>query len=380
MTYGKNNPFLATLIESRLLTPSPSTKETRHFEIDLTGSGLTYTSGDSLAIYPENDPTSVQAIIKRLGAKGSELVQLPRQTDPLPFEQALLQHCSLASPNVKSLNAFLAATQDAKEQSKLDQLLLAENKATCQQFLVEREYIDLLNAFPKVQFTPQGFVDLLRRLTPRLYSIASSPVCYPEAVHLTVAVVRYTTNNCQRIGVASTYLADRLPLNQPAARIFITPSHFGLPEDSDTDIIMVGPGTGIAPFRAFVQERSEQQAKGRSWLFFGERNKTTDFLYKEEWEGYLKSGALHQLDLAWSRDQKKRCYVQDRLLAEAARVWDWLENGAVFYVCGDAKNMAKDVDRTLHRIVCEQGKRSAEDAESYVKQMKKDKRYQRDVY
>jgi sulfite reductase (NADPH) flavoprotein alpha-component len=247
-------------------------------------------------------------------------------------------------------------------------------------FLESRELVDLLAEFPSARPTPQELVDQLRKLMPRLYSIASSPRVYPVDIHLTVAIVRYRTNSRDRVGVCSTFLSDRAAVGKTPVPVFVSHSHFAPPEDGARDCIMVGPGTGIAPFRAFVQERAVSGAAGRNWLFFGDQRRGTDFLYEEEWQQYLAKGQLARLDTAFSRDQLLKVYVQDRLRENAAELWRWLEGGAHFYVCGDAKRMAKDVDVALHAIIAEQGKLTHEQAVDYVKQMKKDKRYQRDVY
>jgi len=220
----------------------------------------------------------------------------------------------------------------------------------------------------------------MRRLMPRLYSIASSPAVYAQEAHLTVAVVRYQTNGRDRVGVASTFLADRVQVGGTPVPVFVSHSHFGLPEDGGRDVIMVGPGTGVAPFRAFVQERAAVGARGRNWLFFGDQHRATDFLYEEEWPQFLAQGHLARLDTAFSRDQANKVYVQDRMRENAAELWSWIKGGAGFYVCGDAKRMAKDVDVALHDIVAGQGGLAPPQAAEYVKQMKKDKRYQRDVY
>ena len=227
---------------------------------------------------------------------------------------------------------------------------------------------------------PQELVDHMRRLMPRLYSIASSPKVYPTEIHLTVAVVRYTTNQRERVGVCSSFLADRVQVGTTLTPVFVSHSHFGPPEDQSKDCIMVGPGTGIAPFRAFVQDRIAGGAAGRNWVFFGDQKQATDFLYSEEWTEYATKGQVARLDLAWSRDQLHKIYVQDKMRESAAELWSWIRGGAYFYVCGDAKRMAKDVDLALHEIIAQQGGLDAAAAADYVKQLKKDKRYQRDVY
>jgi sulfite reductase (NADPH) flavoprotein alpha-component len=247
-------------------------------------------------------------------------------------------------------------------------------------FLAQREYIDLLEEFPGARLEPQEFVDHLRRLMPRLYSIASSPKAHPGQVHLTVAPVRYESNFRRRYGVCSTFLADRVTRRRTPIPVFVAKSHFGVPEDLAKDIIMIGPGTGIAPFRAFMQERAATNAPGRNWLFFGDQHAATDFLYADEWKKYLAEGKLARLDLAFSRDQAKKVYVQDRMREAGAELWAWIKGGAHFYVCGDAHRMAKDVDVALHEIIVQHGGLDAAAAAEYVKQMKKNKRYQRDVY
>jgi len=240
--------------------------------------------------------------------------------------------------------------------------------------------VDLLAEYPSARLTPQEFVDHLRKLMPRLYSIASSPRVYPLEIHLTVAVVRYRTNERERVGVCSSFRADRAQVGSTPVPVFVSHSHFGPPEDGSKDAIMVGPGTGIAPFRAFVQDRKASGATGRNWVFFGDQHRATDFLYEEEWHTFVAEGAVARLDTAFSRDQLQKVYVQDRMRENAPEIWAWLQRGAYFYVCGDAKRMAKDVDTALVDIVGAQGKLDAAQAAEYVKQLKKEKRYQRDVY
>ena len=378
--YNKNNPFLARLTENTLLNKEGSAKDTRHFVVSIEGSDLVYTCGDSLGVFPSNAKEDVEAVLEALGATGEELVVLPRSENEISLEEALTGKLSLASPTRKSLMAFAERAQDEGEKAQLNTLLADENKETTAAFLSEREFIDLLEEFPSAQFSPQDFVEGLRKLMPRLYSIASSPVLHPQEIHLTVAIVRYETNNRQRSGVCSTYLSDRVALNEAELPVFVTKSHFGLPEDTSTPIIMVGPGTGIAPFRAFLQERIATQASGANWLFFGDQHAETDYLYGDEFEAMKAAGQIERLDLAWSRDQEQKIYVQDKMMESSAAVWEWLEQGASFYVCGDAKRMAKDVDAALHQIAQKEGGLSEEDAVAFIKQLKKDKRYQRDVY
>jgi sulfite reductase (NADPH) flavoprotein alpha-component len=381
-TFSKDNPFPAKLTENRLLNKPGSAKETRHFVVSLEGSDLVYKAGDSLGVFPTNRPTEVAEIIERLGASGDELVSpaMLKLTTPITLREALGHRLALGGPTAKIVNTLLAKTTDAGEKARLAELVKPESKEALAGFLDEREYVDLLAEFPHAKLTPQEFVDHQRKLMPRLYSIASSAKVYPREIHLTVAVVRYTTNQRERHGVCSTFLADRVRVGETPAPVFVSHSHFGPPEDITKDAIMVGPGTGIAPFRAFVQDRVAAGATGRNWVFFGDQKSGTDFLYQEEWENYLAKGQVARLDLAWSRDQGAKIYVQDKMRANAAELWAWIKNGGYFFVCGDAKRMAKDVDQALHDIIAEQGAMPVEQAQDYVKQMKKDKRYQRDVY
>lgn len=380
--YTKDNPFPARLKENRLLNHPGTAKETRHYAVDISGSGLTYKVGDSLGIYPTNRPTEVAEIIERLGATGEEPVspaalKLPA---PVPLREALAARLTLAGPTRKLLEAVAARATAPVEKEKLAALLAPGAEEVGRLFLAERECVDLLAEFPSAKFTPQEFVDHLRRMVPRLYSIASSPRVFPNEIHLTVGTLRYLTNHRERVGVCSTFLSDRVQLGSTPVPVFISHSHFGLPEDGARDIIMVGPGTGIAPFRAFLQEREAAGARGRDWLFFGDQHRATDYLYEKDWAGWLAKGRLTRLDTAFSRDQPRKIYVQDRMRENAAELWKWIEAGACFYVCGDAKRMAGDVDQALHDIVAEQGGMNVAAADGYVKQMKKDRRYQRDVY
>ena len=381
-TYSKDQPFPARMTESRLLNKPGSAKETRHFVVSLAGSGLYYSAGDSVGIFPENRPSEVAEIIRRLDATGDEpvLPAMLKLTAPIALREALTTRLALAGPTAKIVGTLAAKATDVHEKAKLAGLLSPESKDVLATFLDEREFVDLLAEFPSAKLTPQELVDHLRKLMPRLYSIASSPRVYPSDVHLTVAVVRYRTNQRERAGVCSTFLADRVHVGTTPVRVFVSSSHFGPPEDGAKDCIMVGPGTGIAPFRAFVQDRVASGATGRNWVFFGDQKGATDFLYGDEWEQYLAKGQVARLDLAWSRDQFTKVYVQDKMRANAAELWTWLQGGAHFYVCGDAKRMAKDVDVALHDIVSVQGGMTPALAADYVKQLKKEKRYQRDVY
>jgi sulfite reductase (NADPH) flavoprotein alpha-component len=380
--YSKDRPFPGKISENRLLSKPGSAKETRHFVIDLRGSGLRYKAGDSLGIFPSNRKSEVDEILRRLGASGEELVMPPalKLPAPAPLRAVLTEKLALSKPTRKIVETLASKAINADEKAKLAGLLAPASKDMLTSFLEQREFVDLLAEFPSAKLTPQELVDHLRKLMPRLYSIASSSRVHPSDVHLTVAIVRYETNHRERVGVCSTFLSDRAQVGTTHVPVFVSDSHFGPPEDGAKDCIMVGPGTGIAPFRAFMQDRVADGATGRNWLFFGDQKRGTDFLYEEEWQTFLDRKQLTRLDTAFSRDQLLKIYVQDRMRENATELWAWLKGGAHFYVCGDAKRMAKDVDTALHDIIADKGGMSNQQAAEYVKQMKKDKRYQRDVY
>ena len=380
--YSKDHPFPARLTENRLLNKAGSHKETRHLVINIAGSDLHYKVGDSLGVFASNRPAEVEAILQALGATGTEMVSpaMLKLAAPIPLREALGSRLALAKPTRKFIEALAAKATGEADRDRLAALLAPEGKDKLAGYLEDREFIDLLMEYPSAKLAPAELVDHMRRLMPRLYSIASSSKPYPNEVHLTVAIVRYETNHRSRVGVASTFLADRAELHTTPVPVFVSDSHFGVPENGARDIIMVGPGTGVAPFRAFMQERVATAAPGRNWLFFGDQHRATDYLYEEEWTAWLAQGRLARADLAFSRDQILKVYVQDRMRENAAELWSWIKGGAHFYVCGDAKRMAKDVDVALHDVIGQQGGMDVAQAAEYVKQMKKDKRYQRDVY
>jgi sulfite reductase (NADPH) flavoprotein alpha-component len=378
--YTKDNPYPALVAENRLLTKPGSAKETRHIVVDISGSGLAYEAGDSLGIFPTNRPEDVAEILGRLGATGGEPVTLPRSDGPIPLSMALSEKLSLTAPTRRIMEVLAGLASDPGEKARLAGLLAPESKEILHAFLHEREFADLLAEFPSARLAPQELVDTMRRLMPRLYSVASSSRVSPSRIDLTVGVVRYRTNNRDRGGVCTTFLADRVRAGADRVPVFVASSHFRLPGDGSRDAIMVGPGTGIAPFRAFVHERAALGASGRNWVVFGEQHRATDFLYEEEWSRHVNEGRLTRLDTAFSRDQAAKVYVQDRLRENAAELWSWIAGGAHFYVCGDAKRMAKDVDAALHEIVAGQGGLTPAQAVDYVGQMKKARRYQKDVY
>ncbi len=373
-SYTRSNPFPGKLLVNRRLSTPDSEKETRHFEIDLTGWGLTFEPGDSIAVYPKNDPELVEQIIHAIGATGDELV--PAAKTDKPLRDALSRDYSITQPTPKLLKAIAQAAPSAP---LLAHLLEPARKQDLENYLWGMEVIDFLLDHRSLKFPPEQFVGLLSKLQPRLYSIASSLRVFPDQVHLIVDVVRYESHGRVRKGVCSTFLAERAT-DGPVPVYPTTAKHFHLPEAGDTPMIMVGPGTGIAPFRAFLQERRALGAKGRTWLFFGAQRERCDSYYNAEFEQLQQDGFLTHFDCAWSRDQEHKVYVQHKMLDRAAELWKWLDEGAYFYVCGDAKRMAKDVDAALRKIVQDQGGRSVEQAQDYVEQMKSEKRYRRDVY
>ncbi len=378
--HHKDNPFLAKLVHRRSLNKAGGLKQTYHFELDISGSHMTYECGDSVGIYVQNDTKTVSAIIDALCLDAKALVHLPSREEPMTLERALTQHCSLSAPTPNFLRWMLPLVTDKAEQGQIESLLLPEKEGELREYLKVREFVDLAEEFKSLKTSPQDYVLQLRKLMPRLYSIASSPVLYPQHVHLTIDKLTYISNGRQRQGVASSYLADRAPLNEASIPVFLAPSHFRLPSDIHQDLIMIGPGTGVAPFRGFMQERVAKGSRGRSWLFFGAQQRQTDYLYEEEWEGYLKQGQLSAISLAFSRDQADKVYVQHKMAEAAEELWSWLEAGAYIYVCGDAKAMAKDVEAALLQIIIDKGKRDPDGAKAYLKELKKASRYQRDVY
>lgn len=373
--FGKKNPFPSELLEKVILNGEGTAKETWHYELSLEASGMSYLPGDSLAVVALNAPDMVEGVLAAAKLKGTEEVT-PKGGSPKLLADALredLEITTISKAVLKKLNA--AAPSD-----KLAALLADDAKDALREYLWGRWLSDALSDFVPEGLAADVLVSILRKLPPRLYSIASSPLAHPDEVHLTVASVRYEAQGSSKKGVASTYLADLVNQGENV-RVYTHPNkNFRLPESGDTPIIMVGPGTGIAPFRAFVEHRDELGSKGKSWLIFGDQHFTYDFLYQLEWQDHLESGALSRLDVAFSRDQAEKIYVQDRMTEQAKDIFAWLEEGAHFYVCGDANRMAHDVHETLISIVETQGGKPREEAEAYVEALKKAKRYQRDVY
>jgi len=371
--FNRNNPFTARLIANTVLTQAESSKETRHYALSLADSGIEYEAGDALAVIPRNCPALVQDTLAALGLNGEEPVA-SAYNGQVPLQQALLEDYEIRLPAKELLAAIAERSEDAEFAA------LLEDKDRLNAYLWGREMVDLLKAFPKARFTADEFVGLLKKLQHRAYSIASSSKQHPDEVHLTVASVRYESHARARKGVCSTFLADRAG-EGGEVRVFLTPNkNFGVPADDNCPMIMVGPGTGVAPFRAFLQERKMRGAMGKNWLFFGERNRACDYFYANELEDYRASGLLTRLDLAFSRDQAEKVYVQQRMRENAGELYAWLEEGGYFFVCGDAYRMAKDVDAALHEIIMTAGGMNTDAAAAYVNRLKKEKRYLRDVY
>jgi sulfite reductase (NADPH) flavoprotein alpha-component len=359
--FGKANPFPAEITELVNLNSSRSAKETIHLELSLEGSGLTFEPGDSLGIVAENRPEMVEAVLRAAGlAREADLaVRLSSEWDITTLSRPLIERYAAVNP--APALADLTAGDRWRD------------------YVPGRQLLDLLEDFPSA-LTPEQLTGLLRKLPSRLYSVASSQKATPGEAHLLVGVVRYQSHGRERHGVASTFVAERLRQGE-TLKVYAKPNqHFRLPKESDRPVIMIGPGTGVAPFRAFLQERQADGAKGRNWLFFGDRHYTHDFLYQLEWQELHKDGVLSEMDVAFSRDQPEKIYVQHRMWQRRKDLFAWLEDGAHLYVCGDEKAMAKDVHATLAAIVADQSQRSAEAAEAYLADLKKQHRYQRDVY
>jgi sulfite reductase (NADPH) flavoprotein alpha-component len=365
------------LVNIRLTGPG-SEKDTRHHEIAIDGAPATYLPGDALGIHPRNNPELVDRVLKAIGARGDEPIS-GADGSTVPLGQALIQTYNLNTPSRKLFELLIA-----RGASDLAPLLEKSNAEQFKHYVngwnEAHDVLDLLEAYPTIRLTPAELIESLRKSIPRLYSIASSLSAHPGEVHLLVVSVRFTIRNRVREGVVSTWLADRWPIAESAGMYLQNQQkHFAMPTDLSRPLIMVGPGTGLAPFRAFIEERRAAGATGRNWLFFGEQRRATDFFYETEWDTYVRDGHL-RLDTAFSRDQAQKIYVQHRMREQARDIWDWLENGAEFFVCGDKERMAADVDRELHTIAETIGGCTPDQAKEYVEGLRKSKRYKRDVY
>lgn len=369
--YTKEAPLTATLAVNQKITGRDSEKDVRHIEIDLGDSGLRYQPGDALGVWYQNDPALVKELVELLWLKGDEPVTVEGKT--LPLAQALEWHFELTVNTANIVENYATLTRSETL------LRLVGDKAQLQHYAATTPIVDMVR-FSPAQLDAEALIGLLRPLTPRLYSIASSQAEAENEVHVTVGVVRYDIEGRARAGGASSFLADRVE-EDGEVRIFIEHNdNFRLPANPQTPVIMIGPGTGIAPFRAFMQQRAAEGAVGKNWLFFGNPHFTEDFLYQVEWQSYVKEGVLSRIDLAWSRDQQQKIYVQDKLREQGAEVWRWINDGAHIYVCGDANRMAKDVEQALLEVIAEYGAMDAEAADEFLSELRVERRYQRDVY
>ncbi|HDL7469374.1 TPA: NADPH-dependent assimilatory sulfite reductase flavoprotein subunit [Yersinia enterocolitica] len=369
--YSKAAPLTAQLSVQQKVTGRNSEKDVRHIEIDLGDSGLRYQPGDALGIWFDNDPALVEELLALLWLKGDEQVSIDGQN--ISLSQALRSQLELTQNTTLIVDKYAALSRDEKL------IALLADKPALQHYAKNTPIVDMVRQAPS-DLNADQLVALLRPLTPRLYSIASSQAETESEVHITVGVVRYDIDGRPRTGGASGYLADRLEVDGDI-RIFIEHNdNFRLPANPETPVIMIGPGTGIAPFRAFMQQREADGATGKNWLLFGNPHFTEDFLYQVEWQRYVKDGLLTRIDLAWSRDQAHKIYVQDKLREQGAELWNWIQQGAHIYVCGDANRMAKDVEQVLLDVVALHGAMDAEQADEYLSELRLARRYQRDVY
>lgn len=369
--YTKEAPLVASLSVNQKITGRDSVKDVRHIEIDLGDSGLRYQPGDALGVWYQNDPALVKELTELLWLKGDESVTVDGKT--LPLAEALQWHFELTvnTANIVENYATLSRSETL--------LPLVGDKAKLQHYATTTPIVDMVR-FSPAQLSADALIGLLRPLTPRLYSIASSQAEVESEVHITVGAVRFDVEGRARAGGASSFLADRVE-EEGEVRVFIEHNdNFRLPANPETPVIMIGPGTGIAPFRAFMQQRAADEAPGKNWLFFGNPTFTEDFLYQVEWQRYVKEGVLSRIDLAWSRDQKEKIYVQDKLREQGAELWRWINDGAHIYVCGDANRMAKDVEQALLDVIAEFGAMDAETADEFLSELRVERRYQRDVY
>jgi sulfite reductase (NADPH) flavoprotein alpha-component len=369
--YTKKAPYTATLLESLKITGRDSVKDIRHIEISLEDSGIQYRPGDSLGVWFKNDVSLVDSLTNLLDVDSDVSVNWSGET--LSFNDVLVNKVELTQSYPTFANKY------AGYADKVELNALLDDKSVLREYLSQRQIIDVVRQFP-AKITAQQFVDTLRSMTPRLYSIASSQAEVEDEVHLTVALVEYDAHGHTHQGGASSFLSTRLEEGGEVGIFVEKNDNFRLPNDGNVPVIMIGPGTGIAPFRAFMQQREAEEASGENWLFFGNPNYTQDFLYQTEWQRFVKDGVLNKVSLAFSRDQEEKIYVQHRMLEQGAELYQWLEQGAHIYVCGDANHMAKDVQDALVQIVIKHGAKSEEQAEQYISDLRRVKRYQKDVY
>ena len=372
--YSKANPYQAEVLENINLNGRGSNKETRHIEFLLDNFGEEYEVGDCLVVLPQNDPALVELLMSTLGWDPGDQIQISEDGDTISLEEALTSYFEITKLTRPLLQNAAAYFDNEALEDKV------QDSEWIQNYIEGRDFIDLLNDFPPEELEPEDLYQILRKLPPREYSISSSYQSLPDEVHITVGAVRYNTHGRDRSGVCSVQFAERIQPGYTVPIYLKRNPNFKFPKNGDTPVIMIGPGTGIAPFRAHMQEREEYGYKGNTWLFFGDQHFTTDFLYQTEWQEWLKDGFLEKMNVAFSRDTDQKVYVQHRIAEHSKEFNEWLEKGASIYICGDEKNMAKDVHQAIRNVLVKEQNLTEEDAESYLKQMKKDKRYQRDVY
>src|SRR5690625_4494565 len=375
-TYSRTNPFQAEILENINLNGRGSNKETRHLELLIEDANFQFEPGDSLGIFPENQPALVDQLIEEMKWNKDELVTVNKQGDLLPIREALISNFEITVLTKPLLQKAVAFTTD----SKLADLLEPGKEEDMREYLYGRDLLDLVQDFSPWEVEASEFVKILRKIPARLYSIASSLKANPDEVHLTIGAVRYHAHERDRIGVCSFECAVNKQIGDHLPVYIQRNDNFKLPDDPETPLIMIGPGTGIAPFRSFLEEREELECEGETWLFFGDQHYVTDFLYQVEWQQWLKNGTLTRMDVAFSRDNEEKVYVQHRMMEKSREFYERIERGAVIYVCGDEKHMATDVNKTLAIILEEEGGMSPLEAEDYLAEMQKQKRYQRDVY
>ncbi len=374
--YTRNQPYISRVITNQRLTGPESEKETIHIELELE-EGMTYTPGDAVGIIPTNRQSQVEENLAALGFNGTEPVL--DHSKEISLYEALTTRLGIGKLARGSVNQY-AKLCGENVPPALKRLLGTENKAVAEEYIWGREFVDLVKEFPGVVKQPQELFNILQRLNPRMYSIASSQAAHPNEVHTTVRVIRFKAHGAERQGVCSGHLGERAPVGSTMPIFLQENNAFRLPENTDAPVIMVGPGTGIAPFRAFLEHRQVLGQKGPMWLFFGEQRRISDYLYEQQFAQMQRDGVLTKLHTAFSRDTAKKVYVQDRMQENAADLYDWLQRGAYFYVCGDASRMAKDVENALLDVIAKGSNGTLENAAEYLAAMKKQKRYQRDVY
>ena len=376
--YTRNNPYTSVVQMNYRLTAEGSEKETRHVALALEA-GMHYTPGDAVGILAENRRSEVDLVLKALGFTGDERVHDHYKVE-ISLEEAVRTRLAIGKLTRSTINQYAKLVDPATPIPRLAAMTGPDGKAMAEEHCWGREFIDLLEEFPGVVKEPQKLFTVLQRLTPRMYSIASSQMLHPDSVETTVRVIRYDAHGRERQGLASGHMGERSPVGSTLPIFLHANSNFRLPEDTSAPIIMVGPGTGLAPFRAFLEERQAKGETGKNWLFFGDQRAKLDYLYQDQLEGMHKDGVLTRLDTAFSRDQTKKVYVQDRMQERCKDLYEWLEDGAYFYVCGDATRMAKDVETALLDAIAKGSHGTLDHAAEYLETMKKQKRYQRDIY